>query len=208
MIDKLYINGNNIENLGFFLKWRTISLPVPKTDRVDIPGSDSSLDLTEANGRVFYELREIDLGMIHPNDDYILDFDSLCKYHGENVSISFESDPTRYFHGRLFVDKYNKRDHELVMRAEVYPFRFDKQETVYTVKTNKSIMLVNDTMPVTPKIEVIGSASLSWKTYTKALSAGTYYIDNLSLSKHESLELAVSLGENSSVRVSYRKGRL
>lgn len=209
MIDKLYINGVDIEeNFGFFLKWRTISFPVAKTEYVDIPGADSSVDLTEANGRVFYEMRYIDLGMVHPKDEYILDVDSLSRYNGEKVTISFESDAARYFSGRLHIEQYNKRDHDLVMRAEVYPYKFNKEETVYTVKRDKSIVLVNDVMPVTPKIEVTGSATLAWKTYTQMLSDGTYYVDGLRLGKFENLILGITLGENSSVRISYRKGRL
>lgn len=209
MIDRLYINGIDVqERFGFWLRWRNISMPTIKSNYKSIAGADAAVDLTEANGRVFYNQRTIELSMMHPERDYHDDLDGLSALHGDKLKISFASDPTRYFIGRLIVGAYDSKTRKLSMSGDVFPYRFEKLETVYTVKNSRTIMLVNDAMPVTPKVEVTGTATLAWKEYTQALGEGTYYIDGLELGKHEVLPVEVTLGSDSSVKISYRKGRI
>lgn len=210
MIDRLYINEiDTQDDLGFYLEWRTISNPEVKTVFKSIAGADGALDLTRANGRAFYEQREMSLSIVRASDEYRHDLDVLKSYHGDECKISFAEDPEWYYVGTLSVGDYETRTHKLAMSAIVYPFKMAKIETVYTVKSSKTIVLSNDVMPVIPKVEIIGgTATLEWKTYTKNLSEGTYYIDGLELSKNETLPITITLGTASAVKISYRKGRL
>lgn len=210
MIDRLLLNGIDVqEQFGFYLKWKVIQLAQKKGFYQDIPGADGQLDYTEANGRVYFENRAIPIGMVHPELDYRNDLDSLLSFHGEKCKISFASDPSHYFVGRFDVGEYDTESHELEATATVFPYRFETNETVYTISHDKTIRLVNDIMTVTPLVEVTGGpVSLAWGSYTKTLSAGSYYIDNLILGKLEMLDLTVSFQDSGSVRISYRKGRL
>lgn len=210
MIDKLFINGVNIqEQYGFFLEWKFISAPTFKANYQSIAGADSVINLTKANGRVFYNQRSVKLNMVHPNDEYQSDLDAIFMLHGEDCQISFLSDPNHYYSGEISVDGYDTKTHKLTMSALVYPYRFANSLTNIVFNSTGSADLENDSMPVTPKVQVIGgSATIAWKTYSKSLSAGTYYIDELYLDKNETVTLNVTLGTASSVKVSFRKGRL
>lgn len=210
MIDKLFINGIDIQDrFGFFLEWKFVSAPTFKANYQTIAGADSVLDLTKANGRIYYNQRTVQLNMVHPADEYQNDLDAMLVFHGEECRISFASDPDHYFTGRIVVGSYDTRTHKLSMSALVFPYRFETAVTTYTVKWNRIITLVNDAMPVTPMVDVVGgSATIAWKTYSKALSEGSYYIDELYLDKKESVELNVTLGTASSVKISFRRGRL
>lgn len=210
MIDKLYINGIDIqEEYGFFLGWKIISMPTIKTNYQTIAGADSVIDLTKANGRVFYNQRTIQLNMIHPSDSYQEDLDALMAFHGETCKISFESDAAHYFSGMIVVNSYDTKTHKLSMTASVYPYRFEKALTEFTVKNNRTIVISNDTMPVVPKVDVVGgTVTLAWKNYSKSLSAGSYYIDELYIDKKGSVSISATFGTADSVKISFRKGCL
>lgn len=210
MIDKLYINNIDVqENLGFFLEWKIISNPEIKTVFQSISGADGAIDLTRANGRAFYEQREMSLNVIHASSEYQHDLDVIKSLHGDECKMSFASDPEWYYVGTLAIGEYETKTHKLAMSAIVYPFKLAKIETAYTIKSSRTINVVNDIMPVAPKVDVIGgTATLAWKTYTKNLSEGSYYIDELVLAKNETVAITVTLGTASAVKISYRKGRL
>lgn len=210
MIDRLILNGIDVqERFGFFLKWKVIQMPAKKGFYQEIPGADGRLDFTESNGRVFYDDRIIPIGFIHPGNDYQNDLDMLSSFHGEDCRISFASDPSHYFVGRFDIKEYDTKSHEIEATATVFPYRFETNETVYTINSDKTIRLVNDIMTVTPRVEVTGGpVTLEWGSYTKTLSAGSYYIDNFVLGKLETLELTVSFQSPGSVKIVYRKGRL
>jgi hypothetical protein len=210
MIDRLYINDIDVQDrLGFWLEWKIINYPTVKTNYQSIAGADSVIDLTEANGQVYYNQRSVKIGLIHPEKEYQNDLDSIIALHGDVCRVSFASDPTHYFVCRLIAEQYSVKDHKLNLTGDAYPYRFEKQQTVYTVKSPSSITLLNDAMPVVPKIEVIGeSATIQWLTYTKVLSSGVYYVDELKLGKKEALTLNVSPANASTVKITYRKGRI
>lgn len=212
MIDRLYVNGVDIQKkFGFWLKWKSIDFPTLKTNYQPIAGADSVLDLTETDGRVYYNQRKISLDMVHPEKAYKQDINGIVSLHGDNCKIAFASDPDHYYIGRIVIDNYDTRERKLSMHADVFPYRFENHKTIYSVtNATKTIVLLNDTMPVTPEVTIEQGcvASLSWKTYTKSISGGgTYYIDGLDLSKKESLPISIT-ATGGTCTISYRKGRL
>lgn len=209
MIDSVAFDGYNIqEELGFWLKWRIISAPQVKASYEEVPGANGSLDTTEANGDVFYENRTIQMGCIHPNNEYQSDFDELlAKFHGKQCQIVFTNDPDYYWSGRVFVEEYDSRTHELAMYATVYPYKFEIDETVESVSVNgeETVTLSNSRMKVMPTVTTDAEVTLEWGSHTKTISAGTFLIAGLELSEGE---LEIALSGTANVSFTYRKGTL
>ena len=209
MIDRLYINDIDVQNKhGFWLEWKKISAPSVKKSYQDIKGADGQLDFTEADGRVLYDMRTLTVNMVHPEKDYANDLDEIMSHHGERCYLSFESDPDHYYTGRLNLSTYDVKKRKLTASALVYPYRLEWQETIVKAMQDMTVKLYNDAMPVSPKVDVVGSVTIKWRTYQKSLTTGSYYIDEFLLGKNEMLPVQVTFLTAGSVSFTYRKGRL
>lgn len=201
MIDNVYLNTTSLQDLGFYLKWRELSAPAPKTSYEDIPGAHGAVDTTD---ELFYEMRELKLDCIHPNADFQSDYDQiLSMFHGKQCRIVFASDPDYYWTGRVTVGGYSKKNHSLTMSATVYPFKFKNEETVVTA-TDETVTLENGRMPVTPTVTNDAEATLTFGTSTVTLSAGTHIVAGLELSENSETEVTVA----GTATFTYREGTL
>lgn len=113
-----------------------IAPPSVKTEYVDVPGADGSLDYTEAlsgikfNDRegswTFYVLNELYTGSnryLRWNELYAL---ILKTVHGRRKRIELESDPGYYYLGRVFLDQWNsQKDYsKIVLKYRVEPWKY------------------------------------------------------------------------------------
>ena len=215
-IDKLYINGADIQTLyGFYLKWRTISAPNAKSNYKSIIGMQGDLDLTEAMGDVFYENRTLSLDMKHPGLNWYADHESMMnKYHGRDVHISFGNDPDWYYAGRLSIGEYSAKSHDLSMTASVFPFKLAVEQTIVTESINASdeasaatIQLAGSRLKVSPLLTVTSQNGLTikWGSKTANLSNGDHYVDGLTVG---ALGLTIKAWGVGDLQIVYRKGSL
>lgn len=216
-IDKLYINNIDIqEQYGFWLEWRTLSAPKPQLNYQTIPGRNGSLDLSEALGDVYYEDRTLNLYMRHPDKDWYSDHEAFTsQFHGRKFQIKFGNDPNWYWYGRVIVDTYYAKSHEMRVSATVHPFKLALSETVVTQEvtatteqTAHAVALTNGRMTVTPKVTVTGSTNgvhLKWGDLTAVVSNGEQYVTGLTLDEGTLNVLAWGDG---TVTFTYRQGAL
>lgn len=115
-------------DLGLVLTKCEINPPKPKTKYIDVPFSNGSIDLTEANGSVYYD--DIDCKFTFA----ILpcDFEERRKLleeslNGFKVRITLDKDPQYYFVGRLTIDsfKVEKTVGTVVVSARCEPNRYE-----------------------------------------------------------------------------------
>lgn len=93
-----------------------VNPPKPKTQYVDIPGADGSIDLTESlAGRPVFSDREGSFDFIVLNDFNIDNYDynwvdvytSIMQYlHGRHMTMILEDDPNYYYEGRFTVNNW------------------------------------------------------------------------------------------------------
>lgn len=209
-IDKLYINGTDIQDkYGFWLSWRNLSAPKPRTKYEQIEGAHGAIDMTEANGDIFYEMRALDMDCIHPSFEWQKDFDNmLADFHGKDCHIVFGNDPDWYWSGRLTIGNYNSKNHTLSMDANVFPFKFAKGLThvIAQVTGSKELLLKNDRMPVIPLVTVDAPVSLTIGDATIAVQAGEHKILGFELMPKSTTYITVAGDCN--IDISYREGRL
>ena len=115
--------------------------PEVKTEYVDVPGADGSLDYTEALSGIKYKDREgswtfyvlnrlANLGGSYMkwNELYSL---IMKTVHGKRKRIWLESDPEYYYTGRIFVDQWNSdKDYsKITLKYIIDPWKYPVSTT-------------------------------------------------------------------------------
>lgn len=99
-----------------WVKWRIaptsrpmVNPPAPKTEYVDVPGSDGSLDFTELLAGVKYSNRSGSWQFIIENGNWdwpVLYTLFMEAYHGKAVDVILTDDPEYYYTGRISIANY------------------------------------------------------------------------------------------------------
>ena len=113
-----------------------INPPKPKTQYVDIPGADGSIDLTESlAGRPVFSDREGSLDFIVLNDfnvdgysyNWIDVYTSIMQYlHGKHMRMVLDDDPKYYYEGRFAVNswKSDRSNSTITIDYVVGPYKY------------------------------------------------------------------------------------
>lgn len=113
-----------------------VSPPEPKITRVNIPGADGALDLTQAlTDDVKYKNRKIDFEflVIGGRERWSMLYSDILDYlHGQIMQIVLDEDPEYYYNGRVEVDswKSNQDTSRIAIVAEVEPYKLSRISTV------------------------------------------------------------------------------
>lgn len=186
---------------------KTIGSPKTKTTRISVPGSDVTLDFTEAFGGIYFENRSIQIVFLSlkPWSQQMAQ-DSTVKnaIHGKKLHISFNDDPDYYWVGRVSVGnwEYYRGAGRVIVTIDAEPYKYHADET--TVTGSGEITLTNDRMPVVPYISCSAETTLTWDGYSVTLSAGDdQRVPQLLLQEGDTVVTA-----SASVTFRYREGSL
>lgn len=108
---------------------------IPKTNLLDIPAGDGSLDLTEALGEVKYNDREFVMKFtVNPHsemtfDEKVMQVSNLLN--GKACNITLDRDADWFWQGRCEVNEHlqNKTINEIVIKAIVRPYKLKQEIT-------------------------------------------------------------------------------
>lgn len=113
-----------------------IPMPDPKTQILDIPGGDGSIDLTEINGRPAYNDRDgVELAFDLMDGSYESWFSKYSQFaaevHGRKVKMVLDDDPDHYYMVRLKLDgkKSNPVYGQVTFSGTAEPFKYDLTAT-------------------------------------------------------------------------------
>ena len=109
-----------------------IPMPDPKTQILDIPGGDGSIDLTEINGRPAYNDRDgVELAfdlMDGGYESWFLKYSQFAaEVHGKKIKMVLDDDPDHYYMVRLKLDgkKSNPVYGQITFSGTAEPFKYD-----------------------------------------------------------------------------------
>ena len=115
---------------GLLLKsYPYISPPEPKTKLIEVPRSDTVIDLTESlTGKVHYGMRSgtFEFTVIDGRSKWPAVYSAIMnELHGRKVQIIMDDDPNYYYLGRVVVDEWesDKKTATIVLHAEVEPYK-------------------------------------------------------------------------------------
>ena len=152
---------HSYQDLNLILSASEIPPAKPKTSYIDIPGADGSLDLTEANGEVRYESRDIKFTFTMIPDP-IQTFEEkrtevVNLLNGRVCKVTLDRDEDYYFEGRCSVDSYDadRNHHQIVIAVKASPYKFKQNITKKTIElseTPKTVIMTNGRKSVAPSI--------------------------------------------------------
>ncbi len=189
-----------------------IGIPEPQTILLDVPGRSGRLDLSEVlTGDISYGNREIKMELAAEKDSE--GWQEMChhifnKYHGRNVRVVFDDDPSFYYYGRVSVTdpKRLRRAGQMVLTVDAEPFKYELAETNVTYSAGTASLsgtLANGRMMVSPTVTVSAPCQLYHEGKIYTLTAGKQSVPGFVL--HEG-DNAVSLTGTRSATFTYRRG--
>ena len=190
----------------------------PKTNYIDVPGRDGSIDATESTRKVTYEDREFSFTFtVFPQDTLTFEDRQTVvsnALNGKRCKITLEKDPDYYLDGRCAVTEHfaNKKLRQIVVSVRCAPHKMKHQETVVSVdlasKEENTVILQNGKKQVCPTIEVNGNVSISFGGYSEIYTTGTYKDLNICLLEGSNTLTLESLGNSATIKFTYREGAL
>lgn len=198
---------HSVEDYRSIMNYARITTPAVKENYVDIPGGNSSLDLTEAVSGVTFSDGQIAFKFTFSREDER----SRMKndLHGKRMKIILEREPEYYYDGRLFCKEgeYAGNIFELYIDARIAPYKQERQMTIHKeeIVSAKDIVLLNDRMPAMPSITVAGNIGISYNGCSFRFTDGTYVVPEITL-----LEGAnrLHVSGRGSLQLQYRKGKI
>ncbi len=183
---------HSYDDLNLILSSVNIPPATPKTNFVDIPGGDGSVDLTEALGEVKFKDRECTFTFtVLPTDDFEVKKRLVSDWlNGRKFQINLDKDPDYYWIGRCSVSGYasDKKLHNIVVKAVVAPYKLKCTQTVVSAKSGEKVTvhLRNGRKTVIPTITCTAETTIEFGGNTFKFNAGT----------HRNLDMALHMGDN------------
>lgn len=130
-------NVHSYDDLNLLLSVAEIPPATAKTNYIDIPGGDGSVDLTEALGEVKFKDRECAFTFtVFPQDDFEVKKRQISNLlNGKVCKIALDKDPGYYWQGRCSINEYasDKNIHKIVVGAVVAPYKLKEKRTNVSV---------------------------------------------------------------------------
>lgn len=213
MPDVKFGNESAYEKWGIVLQPVTIALPEPRTERIEVPGRNGTLDLMDAMGEVTYGDRQISLEFYKLDTTHAwaaLVSNVANTLHGKKMKLTFDSDEDYYYYGRIAVGDFQVDGNVGMLNMEVVaePFKYKQEVTTVTasVTDSKVITLANERMTVCPKITVAGGdITIVWDNRSETLSPGEHQILGLTLPMGDT---TLNLTGTGTITFAYQEGAL
>jgi len=130
--DDLDYVKNTLDDFNLILTELYIPEPVPKVQKIDIPFTSGSIDVTDVTGTTPYNDREGLQFKFYLQDGNPEEWAKIIRrlsmyLHGHKMKMITEFDPSVYYLTRLEVDptKSNKKDSTVVLKGSADPFKYD-----------------------------------------------------------------------------------
>lgn len=204
------------DQLGLIQQKVVVGAAEPKTNFVNIPGTDGTKDLTEQPaGRVTYKDRKLSWTFaLYPSDDWAEKLREVTNaLSGRRCKITLDENPDYYFDGRVAVKSYprDKSLRQITVEATCAPYQLKQQETVRTVQvtaTAQTIQLSNEFKVATPRIKATAETIIEWDGSSMTLTPGEHQSLDFQLPAGVT-ELEVNTtGDDGTLTITYQEGSL
>lgn len=203
-----------LDTWGALLSTFEIGEAQPKTNYIDIPGGDGSIDLTEAlTGEVAYENRTITatFTLNQPRSEWRTIMDQIRAYcHGRKFNIKAPYDDDHYFIGRVNIGPL-ERDGALAtfeMTITCDPYKYKNDLTVHDLTIGPSgtlaVTLTNARRTAIPTVTINNTTQMIKGSASVSLNAGTHRVNVIPLIQGDNA-ITFNAIEGTTIRVSYQE---
>ena len=167
-----------------------LSPPEIKTYLVDIPGSNGSIDLTEAlTGDVAYGNREQEFTfmVVNPHDFESVKTDVSNFLHGRSFDYQMTMDPDYTYHGRFEVTDYDHSYYSwpgivgvFAIKVSADPYKRKRQQS-YVVNAigGQTFQFQSGRKPVHPTVQTDRVISVRWNEKEIRVPVGTWILNDV-----------------------------
>ena len=204
-------NIHSYDDLNLVLSAVNIPPAAVKTNFVDIPGGDGSVDLTDALGEVRYKDRECTFTFsVFPYENFEEKKREVSNLlNGKRCNITVDKDPDYYWTGRCFINEYasDKNLHKIVVGATVAPYKLKNNPTTINIPAGENVVgrLWNSRRTIVPTIITTTDATIVYDGDRYDINAGTHKILNIELVEGINV---VTVTSTAPVKFTYQEGDL
>lgn len=207
-------NYHSYDDLHLILKSKEIGAPQVKTQKINIEGADSALDLTEFFGDVKYEdvTHRFNFSTIVSQADFLSLYSTIKNaLHGRKMRIILDDDPLFYWIGRLSVSKFtNEKNIGIIsIEADCEPYKYLLNKTVVELTVNGEFVaqVPNSRKRVVPEVKVAstGTVRIVYQGNIWDLGSGSYTLPELELAEGNN---EIALTGTGTVTLTYQEAKL
>ena len=184
-------NLHSYNDLNLILESKEIGSPDVKENKIDIPGADGSLDMTDFFGEPKYEdvTHKFDFSTIVPQAQFLSLYSTVKNsLHGKKMRIILDDDPLFFYQGRIKVLPFTNEKNigKISIECDCEPYKYKLAKTVVSaaVSGTKVISLTNSRKHAVPEVTITtpGSLNLVFQSVNVwDLGSGSYTLPELEL---------------------------
>lgn len=221
---------HSYDDFGLVLQKKDLSLPEPKTEKIEVTGRNGAIDLTESLvDEVTFKNRTITFTFVVLNGllYWSKALSELTNYlHGRKMQIILDADKTFYYYGRCTVDKFESKQRlaTIVVKCDVEPFKIEVNGAgmpwlwdtfsfvngiihvnEVTVAGTKIVNLLNRRKVVSPTFTCSAPMTVVFDGVTYKLPAGKTTVYDIRLQEGDN---NVTFKGTGTVKIEYKGGSL
>ena len=170
-------NLHSYRDLNLILAEKIISTPSPKTELIEIPGSDGVLDFTEFFDGVKYNNRKLSFEfstLVQPSEFMTLFSTVQNALHGQKMMIYLDDDPDWYYIGRVNVSEWksDKLHGKLTVECDCEPYKY-KMTSQAVYLCGKNLLNLNAVVNTRP---LYWTKSATGYAFERGTATGNGYV--------------------------------
>lgn len=187
----LFGEYHSYNDLQLLLAEKEIGAPAVKVQKIDIPGADGDMDLTDFFGEPKYEnvQHRFTFSTIRPHAEFLTQYSAVKNaIHGKKVRIILDGDPSFFYVGRCEVSSFTseKGIGTITVSCDCEPYKYKLQKTAVsrTISGTEAVTLTNGRKRAVPEvtIEAEGSINIVFNAVNIwDLGSGSYTLPELEL---------------------------
>lgn len=224
---------NSYTDFGLILSSKDISLPKPKTKKVEVPGADGELDLTDVlTTDVKYENRELHFTftVIDHFNGWAARLSQVTNYlHGKVLNVYMDWDKNFFYRGRCTVNSFksNKRTGSIVIDVNAEPYKIERnainqpwewdgfnfidgiiRHNNFNIQVGENyITLINGRKPASPIITSTVAMVVYFDGKSIIVPPGTTTLNEIKLKEGENV-LRLSASGSDTIEITWEGGSL
>lgn len=202
----MIINGISASLRGLFMTYQEVGEATPKTNYVNIPYGNGSIDLTEALGGVTYNDRIVKADFVIKNYDEDKYSSIKNELHGLKTTISVKDG--YHFIGRVRVLPFYRQGTAGRFSIEAicspYMLRDELTEVSLSIDGTQEVIIINEKMPTIPTIVTDVSIQVIHGANSYSINAGTHRLPIVL----EQGDTSIQLIGTANVSITYQEGVL
>ena len=210
----MFGNKNTYDDWNLVRNNKEISLPEPKTSKLEIEGADGDIDISEILcGEIKFKNRtaKFEYTMLDGYDNFIERITEIANYlHGKKLKIILSEDTSHYYYGRCTIDEWSsdKRIGKIVIKCDCDPWKYDLEETIITktIATSETFDIVGKRRTVCPVFKSTADMTITFNGIDYTISANSEG-SNPNIQIKEGVNRFTITG-NGTITITYQGGEL